>query len=149
MWKCYVCSFLAACWGPHYLSITTFPQDPQQLKAFWLDVFRPLIDVVFWYLDLLTVIHVAAHTTLSTLFPCLFYTDLKVKNRFTGEYAEYLQLKATALLHDVIKLSLEQSKWSHYRKALYSDHLLWSPFNLIKLRRHGSIFALQCKMSFY
>lgn len=43
-----------------YLSITTFPQDPQQLEALRPDVLRPLVDVVLRYLNLLTVVHVAA-----------------------------------------------------------------------------------------
>ena len=45
-----------------YLSISAFPQDPQQLEALRSDVLRPLVHVVLRYLDLLTVVHVAAQT---------------------------------------------------------------------------------------
>lgn len=55
-----------------YLSITTFPQDPQQLEALRSDVFRPLVDVVLRYLNLLTVVHVAAETHL-THFALVFH----------------------------------------------------------------------------
>lgn len=50
-----------------YLSITTLPQDPQQLETLGPDVLRPLIDVVLRYLNLLTVVHVAAATHLKML----------------------------------------------------------------------------------
>lgn len=45
-----------------YLSVSAFPEDPQQLEALWPDGLGPLVDVVLRYLNLLTVVHVAAPT---------------------------------------------------------------------------------------
>ena len=98
MCKLSVLSTLLLPLGYHkYLSITTFPQDPQQLKTLRSDVLRPLIDVVLRDLDLLAVVHVAAETTFNVLY----------MNTSRRRHAEYLQLKSTALVHDIIDLSLE------------------------------------------
>lgn len=45
-----------------YLPVSAFPEDPQQLEALRPDVLGALVDVVLRYLDLLTVVHVAAPT---------------------------------------------------------------------------------------
>lgn len=43
-----------------YLSVTAFPQNPQQLEALGPDVVGALVDAVLRDLDLLAVVHVAA-----------------------------------------------------------------------------------------
>lgn len=48
--------------GRRYLSVSAFPEDPQQLEALRPDGLGALVDVVLRYLDLLTVVHVAAAT---------------------------------------------------------------------------------------
>lgn len=87
-----------------YLSITTFPQDPQQLKALRSDVLCPLIDVVLGYLNLLTVVHVAAETHFKH---CAHAKSKLYMNTSTGGHIKYLQVKSTALVHDIIELNLE------------------------------------------
>lgn len=90
-----------------YLSITTFPQDPQELKALRSDVLRPLIDVILRYLNLLTVVHVAAETH---LMHCVntYFSPIQLRNHtYNRRHIEHLQLKSRALIHDVIELSLE------------------------------------------
>lgn len=52
-------------WDLGYLPVSAFAEDPQQLEALGPDGLRPLVDVVLRYLDLLTVVHVAAPTFVS------------------------------------------------------------------------------------
>lgn len=100
-------------WHLDYLSVSAFAEDPQQLEALWPDGLRPLVDIVLRYLDLLTVVHVAA--------PTLCYSRSPNQTHVCMEHASYLQLKAAALIHDVVELSLRGKKKITQISTLFSS----------------------------
>lgn len=58
-----------------YLSVSTLPQNPQQLEALRSDALRSLVDIVLGDFDLLTVVHVTAVTQASNVAG-LWWIDL-------------------------------------------------------------------------